>query len=326
MTTLSRLSRAAETTSITIREHRIPSADSKPYIAVEGPDGALWFCESGASKIGRLDPDRGTFTEFALPTAKATPIGITRRRRRSVVRRKGREQDRLHHLRGEITEFALPTPGAGPDGMILGPDGNVWFSETEVSRIGRITPDGASPNSPRASRPARSRCRSWCATARCGSGEAAGNRVGRITVDGKVSEFQIPAMTASRAPWSASRRQHLVRRDLDQCARPRRSRGRITDIRCRRERVAARRHRRRRRRLWYTANFANKIGCMAPDGTVIGEYGSRRRTAARAASPRADGRLFFTLRRRCDRRSGRRIRWISAASSAGCGGFTQLCG
>ena len=62
---------------VTIREHKIPSADSKPYIAVEGPDGKLWFCQSGASKIGRFDPDCGTFDEFALPTRNATPIGIT---------------------------------------------------------------------------------------------------------------------------------------------------------------------------------------------------------------------------------------------------------
>ena len=62
---------------VTIREHRIPSADAKPYIAVQGPDGHLWFCESGASKIGRFDPDRATFTEFDLPTKSATPIGIT---------------------------------------------------------------------------------------------------------------------------------------------------------------------------------------------------------------------------------------------------------
>ena len=26
-----------------IREHKIPTPDSKPYIAVEGPDGNLWF-------------------------------------------------------------------------------------------------------------------------------------------------------------------------------------------------------------------------------------------------------------------------------------------
>ena len=64
-------------TMVTIREHKIPSADSKPYIAVEGPDRCLWFCESGAAKIGRLDPDRGAFTEFALANKAATPIGIT---------------------------------------------------------------------------------------------------------------------------------------------------------------------------------------------------------------------------------------------------------
>ena len=60
----------------TIREHRIPTAGSKPYIAVEGRDGCLWFCESGTSKIGRLDPNNYAFREFALPTPNATPIGI----------------------------------------------------------------------------------------------------------------------------------------------------------------------------------------------------------------------------------------------------------
>ena len=41
---------------VLIREHRIPSANSAPYICVEGPDRNLWFCESGAAKIGRFDP------------------------------------------------------------------------------------------------------------------------------------------------------------------------------------------------------------------------------------------------------------------------------
>jgi virginiamycin B lyase len=59
-----------------IREHKIPTPDSKPYIAVEGPDGNLWFCESGASKIGCFDPAAGTFREFALPAAGSVPVGI----------------------------------------------------------------------------------------------------------------------------------------------------------------------------------------------------------------------------------------------------------
>ena len=114
---------------ITIREHKIPSADSKPYIAAEGPDGALWFCESGAAKIGRFDPDSAAFTEFALSSKTATPIGI-------IAGGDGnlwfcqKAANRIGRItpRGEIAEFPIPSPYAGPDGIALGPDGNVWFS------------------------------------------------------------------------------------------------------------------------------------------------------------------------------------------------------
>src|ERR1700759_5266074 len=125
MTTLSRLSRAAETaaTSITIREHRIPSVDSKPYIAVQGPDGALWFCESGTAKIGRFDTDRGSFTEFALAAKTATPIGITAGGDGAMwFAQKAANKIGRITLDGAITEFPLPTPNAGPDGIALGPD------------------------------------------------------------------------------------------------------------------------------------------------------------------------------------------------------------
>src|SRR5213078_2260050 len=118
----------------TIHEHRIPT---------EGRDGCLWFCESGASKIGRLDPKTYSFKEFDLPTANATPIGI-------VVGPEGnlwfseKTAGKIGRItpQGQITEFPLPTANAGPDAMQLGPDGNIWFSETEESQIGRITPDG----------------------------------------------------------------------------------------------------------------------------------------------------------------------------------------
>ena len=53
-----------------IREHQIPTARSQPYICVEGPDRALWFCESGANRIGRFDPQTRTFSEFVLPHAR----------------------------------------------------------------------------------------------------------------------------------------------------------------------------------------------------------------------------------------------------------------
>ncbi len=156
---------------VKIREHCIPSAGSKPYIAVAGPDGALWFCESGAGKIGRFDPDRRAFAEFALPAPDATPIGITPGADGNLwFAEKAANRIGRITLRGAIAEFALPTPNAGPDGIMLGPDGNVWFSETEVSRIGMITPGRPHQRIWRRHHAGiESRCRLRCVTARCGS-------------------------------------------------------------------------------------------------------------------------------------------------------------
>src|SRR5436190_16587140 len=94
----------------TIREHKIPTANSGPYICVEGPDGALWFCESGAAKIGRLDPATAAFTEFEIPTRNATPIGITVGGDGNLwfCEKAGNKIGRITPA-GVITEFEVPT-------------------------------------------------------------------------------------------------------------------------------------------------------------------------------------------------------------------------
>ena len=47
--------------------------------------------------------------------------------------------------------------------------------------------------------------------------------------------------------------------------------------------------------LWYTANFANKIGRMAPDGTVLGEYDiPTPGSGPRCIATMSNGRLYFT--------------------------------
>ena len=38
--------------------------------------------------------------------------------------------------------FRIPTFNAVPQGITAGPDGNVWFTEHNVGKIGRITPAG----------------------------------------------------------------------------------------------------------------------------------------------------------------------------------------
>ena len=130
--------------SVQIREHKIPSAGSAPYICVEGPDRHLWFCESGAAKIGRFDPRSATLHRIRPADARRhADRHHARRRRQSLVRaEEGATRSAASRRRARSPNLPCRPPNAGPDGIALGPDGNVWFSETDVSQIGRITPDG----------------------------------------------------------------------------------------------------------------------------------------------------------------------------------------
>ena len=209
-----------------IREHQIPTPGSKPYIAIEGFDGCLWFCESGTSKIGRFDPKTTTFTEFDLPTPNATPIGITSAAT-AITGSAKRPRNRIGRItpQGKVTEFPLPTPNAGPDAMLLGPDGNVWFSETEVSQIGRITPDGTITEFKDGITPG---CKPLSIVVRDGAlwfSEASGNNIGRIDDAGQGHRVSNPEQRQPAARHHrASGRLDLVRRDLDERARPHRPR------------------------------------------------------------------------------------------------------
>ena len=43
---------------------------------------------------------------------------------------------------GQITEFSIPTPKSAPDSIATGADGNLWFTEANTDKVGRITPTG----------------------------------------------------------------------------------------------------------------------------------------------------------------------------------------
>src|SRR6266436_741926 len=44
---------------------------------------------------------------------------------------------------GKVTEFGIPTNNSQPAGITLGPDGNLWFTESRADQIGKITPNGS---------------------------------------------------------------------------------------------------------------------------------------------------------------------------------------
>src|SRR5215210_1029995 len=39
-----------------------------------------------------------------------------------------------------VNEFDVPTPASEPEDIVLGPDGDLWFTEQAANKIGRVKP------------------------------------------------------------------------------------------------------------------------------------------------------------------------------------------
>lgn len=130
-------------TTGTVAEFTVPTANSYPFAIAAGPDGNIWFTENSASKIGRLTPTTGAITEFTIPSANSAPGGIAVGSDGNLWFAEESFTSKIGRITptGTFTEFALAT-GTYPSYLALGSDGNIWFTLAGVSKIGRITPGG----------------------------------------------------------------------------------------------------------------------------------------------------------------------------------------
>ena len=141
----------------TINEYPIPVSNEEPNAIATGPDGALWFGESGpggsGGEIGRITTS-GTFTEYAVPNAERIGpmttgpdgnlwFGFGSDVYNGIPNNYGGVAQITPS--GNVTEYVLPTPGLSVDGITAGPDGALWFTEEEpgTEMIGRITTSGS---------------------------------------------------------------------------------------------------------------------------------------------------------------------------------------
>jgi len=128
----------------TITDFAIPNA---PSVITVGSDGNLWFGLQFAPSIGRISPAGTDYTEFPLPPSGnfivgATLSGISAGTGGNVWYTTSANVVGYVTPTGSFTQFQVPTPGSQPFDLTLGPDGNMWFTETNGSRVARVTPDG----------------------------------------------------------------------------------------------------------------------------------------------------------------------------------------
>lgn len=195
-----------------------PTPASGPCVTSPGPDGAAWFVETIANKIGRIDVASGHVDEFPIPWTRAeipsvnngllTPlpcaiqpgadgkmyftVGV-RNQIGSIDPRTKRfamydDPGRL----GNLDPFNDITPG---------PDNAMWFTQTTAGKVGRFdlsTHDFADYTIPTPlSLPVGIYGASdggvWFT-------EGAGNKIGRIDVATKrITEYPVP--TPAAVPW-----------------------------------------------------------------------------------------------------------------------------
>jgi streptogramin lyase len=176
-----------------VTKFSIPSANANPQGIAAGPDGALWFSENGANKIGRITT-AGVFTnEFPVLTASSAPQGIAAGPDGAMwftefnANKIGRTT-----LSGAMTEHTVPTAGSGPMRIAAGSDGNLWFSEYGKNTIGRLTPGGAFDEFPIPTANAYPEGITAGADGSLWFAENQGHAVGRVTTAGVVTEFPLP--------------------------------------------------------------------------------------------------------------------------------------
>ncbi len=102
-----------------------------------------------------------------------------------------------------ITEYPVLTPAAGPYETTLGADGNVWFTEFNADKIGKVTTAGKVTEYPiptAASQPegitAGPDGNLWFV-------ETGANKIGKITTAGKITEYPIPTASSGAAGIAA---------------------------------------------------------------------------------------------------------------------------
>jgi virginiamycin B lyase len=192
-----------------LKEFPLPNPNSSPRIIALGADGNMWFSEHLGNRMGRITP-AGVITEFAIPTANSMPRAIALGRDGNIWFGEfaGGRIGRITP-QGVITEFAIPTPDSGPRALAAGPDGNIWFSEFNAGKIGRITPQGQitefplpRANSGPGDITAGDDGNMWFVelSGRMDNRQPDGNRVGRIAMDGTITEFPIPPAAGVPSP------------------------------------------------------------------------------------------------------------------------------
>jgi streptogramin lyase len=95
-----------------------------------------------------------------------------------------------------ITGFPITTNNSNSEGIVTGPDGNLWFCEENGNKIGRMTPAGTMVEFPIPTADVHPETITVGPDGSLWFTELEGNAIGRITLAGVITEFPIPTLNS----------------------------------------------------------------------------------------------------------------------------------
>lgn len=164
---------------------------------VRDPDGYVWGADDSSNALVRIRMD-GQLTSYPLPTPLSGPVGPTIGPDGAVwfveTGYYGNRIGRLRRDTGELTEFLIPTPQADPFGIAAGPDGALWFTESGSGKLGRISVEGAISEYPIPALPFNTgpvRIIQGPDRALWFTVKGLGSAIGRITTEGSITLYPL---------------------------------------------------------------------------------------------------------------------------------------
>ncbi len=127
------------TTTGVITEFTLPTPNAGADLIALGPDNSLWFVEDKVNRIGRVTVT-GSITEFPLPAGCEDvnfDAGIAwAPNHKLFFTCPLTNQIGKMAISGKVKTFSIPTPNSEPLDIVLGGDGNMWFTEFATNKIG----------------------------------------------------------------------------------------------------------------------------------------------------------------------------------------------
>jgi virginiamycin B lyase len=167
------------------------------FTVLKGQPGRTAGEQQLTPAIGRIT-FRGEIREFSLPPAPqfaAAPYSITAGNDGAMWYLAGGRVGRITPS-GQVTEFPVATGSAAEGEIVSGSDGNLWFTKREDSgldAIVRVTLSGEATHFPLPNRESGPHAIVPGPDGNLWFTEIFGNRIGRITPSGQITEFSVPS-------------------------------------------------------------------------------------------------------------------------------------